>query len=179
MLNKFTKSLLVATSLAPTLIVMAVDQFATKDTPNWVFIFQLVVIAIALVIIAAGVLKYVAMPMHGARQTLNICKAKNSDKEVLTFLLAYLLPVLSEHKYLFRDFNIPTLALIILLSVAVYHSNAFDFNPMLGMLGYHFYEVEDDDHFPYLLISRRPIRKPCQELTVIQLFDYTFLHIET
>ncbi len=177
MLNKFTKILLVGTSLAPTLLVMAVDQFATKGSPNWwSFGVQLVVVAIALVIIAVAVMKYVAK--HAATQKLNICKAKNSDKEVLTFLVAYLLPILAEHKYLFRDFNIPTLALMILLSVAVYHSNAFDFNPMLGMLGYHFYEVEDDDHFPYLLISRRPIRKPCQELTVIQLFDYTFLHVE-
>ena len=177
MLNKFTKMLLVGTSLVPTLLIMAVDHFFAHGITNWLgFGTQLIIIALALVVIALAVMFVAAR--NGERQQLQICKAKNSDKQVLTFLLAYLMPILSEHKYLFRDFNVPTLALLALLAIAVYHSNAFDFNPMLGMLGYHFYEIEDGNNFPYLLISRTPLKKSCQELTVVQLFDYTFLAVE-
>ena len=177
MLNKFTKMLLVGTSLVPTLLIMAVDHAFTKGVPNWWgFTTQLVVIAVALLVIASSVM-HVAR-RSGERQQLQICKAKNSDKQVLTFLLAYLMPILSEHKYLFRDFNVPTLALLVLLAVAVYHSNAFDFNPMLGMLGYHFYEIEDANSFPYLLITKTPFKKANQEIIVVQLFDHTFLAVE-
>jgi hypothetical protein len=179
MLNRFTKMLLVGTSLAPVLVIMAVDFFFSTKEPLvfWSFGTQLLAVAAGLVGIAFGVMNYAAK--NGPRQQLNICKAKNSDKEVLTFLLAYLLPVVSKHDYLFREFNWPTVVILLMLCVAVYHSSAFDFNPLLGMLGYHFYEVEDDSQFPYLLISSRAIKKPSGPLTVVQLFDYTFLAIET
>lgn len=177
MLNRFTKMLLVGTSLVPTLLIMAVDTYFTQSiTSWWGFTTQLLVIAISLLAIAVAVM-YSARK-SGERQPLQICKAKNSDKQVLTFLLAYIMPILSEHKYLFRDFNVPTIALLVLLAVAVYHSNAFDFNPMLGMLGYHFYEIEDANSFPYLLITKTPLKKANQELFVVQLFDHTFLAVE-
>jgi hypothetical protein len=177
MLKKTTKLLLVGTAIAPVLLVMGMDSLFRDGYKGWTsFPFQLFLIAAALLVIAVAVMK--GAETTGGRQHLLVCKAKNSDKEVLTFLVAYLLPILSEHKYLFKDFNPPTLAILALVSVAIYHSHAFDFNPLLGMLGYHFYEVEDDDHFPYLLISGTPITKPCQELQVVQLFDYTFLHVK-
>ncbi|MCG6157686.1 hypothetical protein [Rubinisphaera margarita] len=177
MLRKSIKLLLVGTAMAPVLVVMGVDQLFRDGFQGWASLpFLLFVIAASLFLIAICVM-HVAKK-SGEKMSLRVCKAKNSDKEVITFLVAYLLPVLSDHEYLFREINVPTLFILALVSIAVYHSNAFDFNPLLGMLGYHFYEVEDDDHFPYLLISSTPIKKPCQELRVTKLFEYTFLHIE-
>ncbi len=175
MLNKFAKMLLVGTAIAPTLLIMGVDSICRPDFKGWVFPISLFVIVALLVLIAMLVMSYGFKNV--GTQSLTITKAKNSDKEVLPFLLAYLLPILNDHKYLFKEYNIPTLALLALVAVAVYHSNAFDFNPFLGMLGYHFYEVQDDDNFPYLLISKKPLLKPCQSLKVVQLFDYTFLYV--
>ena len=174
MLRKSMKMLLVSTSLAPALLVMAVDQFFEKGATA--FFWQLVVLVACFAIIAACVMGY--MSRNAERMVLSVAKAKNSDKETLTFLLAYLLPVLIEHKYLFTGFNPPTMTMMILVSLAIYHSNAFDFNPLLGIFGYHFYEVEGDDAFPYLLISRKTLRKPNVDLKVVQICDYTFLHVE-
>lgn len=170
-MNKFAKMLLTATSLAPVLLVMAIDSFSQKGVTY--FPFALLIIASALVVIALGLMN---VARKGQQQELTVCKAKNSDKQTLTFLVAYLLPVLNDHKYLFRDFNAPTLAILALLAVAVYHSNSFDFNPLLGMFGYHFYEVEGPDGFPCLLISRVALANPCQTMNVRQIFDHTFLH---
>ena len=177
MLNRFTKLLLVGTSLSPTLLIMAVDYFATETFEHW-FCFGTQLIIVALSFMAIAVLVMAFARKYGSKQHLIIRKAKNSDKEVLTFLLAYLLPILTDHKYLFKEFNAPTLAVLLLLCTAVYHTNAFDFSPLLGLLGYHFYEVEDDDSFPYLLISKTSIKKPCATIEVVQLFDYTFLAVE-
>lgn len=178
MLNRFTKMLLVGTSVAPVLVVMAIDDFYSKGWPtSFTFGVQLLVIAASLTAIALLVMR-AAERTETQIQRLTICKAKNSDKQVLTFLIAYLLPVISKHDYLFRDFNPPTIAMLGLLCLAVYHSNAFDFNPLLGLFGYHFYEIEDNSTFPYVLISRRVIKKPCQTLEVAQLFDYTFLLVD-
>jgi hypothetical protein len=177
MLSKVAKVLLVATSIAPTLILMGINYFfTTKDIPGYFnFGVQLFAIAGILVGICIGIMWYASTTL--SKQPFRVIKAKSSDKQVLTFLVAYLLPVMTKHDYLFRDFNLPTLAL--LLCLAVYHSNSFDFNPLLGVFGYHFYEVEgEDDSFPYLLISRRSLEKVCKEFTVVRLFDYTFLVVE-
>lgn len=174
MLNRRVKLMLVATSLVPTLLVMAVDSIYREENLSC-FSSILLLSSVFLFAYALYVMTFAAK--NGERMQLVITKVKNTDKEVLTFLLAYLLPILSDHKYIFKDFNLPTLAIIILISIAVYHSNAFDFNPLLGMCGYHFYEVQGDDDFPYLLISTTPLIKPKNALQVVKLFDYTFLCI--
>lgn len=177
MLSRVAKLVLVATSLAPLLLVMAVENFvAAPQFTLTCFWFQLAAVSLLLVIIARGIL-YLAK-RFGQRMPLQVVKARNSDKQILTFLLAYLLPILTQKKYLFGSFDFPTLAILAMLCVAVYHSNAFDFNPLLGMMGFHFYEVEGDDGFPYLLISGHVIRKPKGDFKVVQLFDYTFLAVE-
>jgi hypothetical protein len=177
MLNRFTKSLLVGTSLAPTMLIMAVDEYASGRFTNWwCFGVQLLIIAFGFLICALCIMWYAKR--HNQRQKLETCKAKNSDKEVLTFLLAYLLPILGKHEYLFKGFNLQTMAVFALVWMTIYHSNAFNFSPMLGLLGYHFYEVEDGGKFPYLLISRKPMKNACETRSVVQLFDYTFLCID-
>lgn len=176
MMSKLTKMLLVGTSLVPTLVIMAVDYFYTKSIYHWWnFGTQLFAVSALLFLIALGLMH---LARRGERQLLRVCKAKNSDKQVLTFLLAYLMPILTKHDYLFHDFNCPTLVLLGIVAIAVYHSNAFDFNPMLGLLNYHFYEIEDASNFPYLLISKSPLKAAAQEIVVVQLFEYTFLAVE-
>ena len=61
--------------------------------------------------------------------------------------------------------------------LAIYYSNAFDFNPLLGLCGYHFYEVQSEDGMTFLLMTRNHLLKPEQVAEVVQLFPYTFLNV--
>lgn len=88
MLNRLAKFLLISTSLSPVLGAVAVNQYSLDKPPSaWL---PWLVAALLLIFICWGLLRYAA----GAAQkhTLKITQFEDKDKEVLAFLLAYLLP---------------------------------------------------------------------------------------
>ncbi len=65
-----------------------------------------------------------------------------------------------------------------MIFLAVYHTNAFTFNPLLASFGYHFFEVENEDGMKYLLVTKRVVREQKFHPWVVQLSDYVFLEGE-
>ena len=64
--------------------------------------------------------------------------------------------------------------LIIFLVIA--HAGAFHFNPVMGLLGYYFYAVKNEDGVSHLLISRAELRRPGQEVQTVRLAYNIYLH---
>src|SRR5512138_386944 len=91
MLNTFAKLLLVASSLSPMLGAVAINQFVLGKP--WVAWLPWLVVALLLVFICWGLLAYAAE--HAQSQKLTVDKFEDNSKEVLAFLLAYLLPLIS------------------------------------------------------------------------------------
>lgn len=60
--------------------------------------------------------------------------------------------------------------------LVVMTSNAYHTNPLLGLIGYHFYEVSIDD-VGYILISRRNLHNTRAIKTVVSLTDYMLLDV--
>jgi len=172
MLNKFAKIMLVATSLAPVL-----GAFGTINYSNGKPIWQVLpwfICAVLLLIICWLLLIYAKKNIE--KEKLNVNSSRNSDKEVLTFLIIYLLPLVAKDSI--PDANIEvSIYVFLIIAWAVYHSNAFYFNPLLGLLGYHFYEITSSDGMPQTLITTNSIRKPSYEIEVVQLFDSTYLEL--
>jgi hypothetical protein len=72
-------------------------------------------------------------------------------------------------------------ALFFYLSLLFYisFSENYNFNPVLSLIGYKFYEAEDDTGVGFVLISKSVITDIKDiPFTVVQLTDYTFLHIK-
>lgn len=111
---------------------------------------------------------------------MHVNDVEPADQRVLEFLIAYLLPV-------FSSANLPNLAgsiilssyslLIVLLIVA--NGNMFQFNPVLSMMGYHFYIVTSDRGIEYLLISKRALHKGDRDISYKRLSEYVFLDATT
>lgn len=170
MLNRLAKVLLVATSLAPVLGAFGVISYSVGDsilaTVQW-FIY-----AALLLLVCWLVLRFARANVE--TEVIAVKSIRNVDTEVLTFLLVYLLPLVA------RD-SLPvaatetTIYVFVIIAWSVYHSNAFYFNPLLGLLGYHFYEVTSADGMSQMLITSNTIKKPSVDLEVVQLFDYTYL----
>lgn len=174
MLNTVAKPLLVSTSLSPVLLAFGINAIAEDKSPiEYVPWF---VASIGLLTLCLLILRFARTQLE--KQNLQIKSIKNSDKEVMTFLLAYLLPLVPAKTLGFSG-NVATGVFVFcVFFLAIYHSNAFDFNPLLGLCGYHFYEVQSADGMTFLLITRTPILKPDQVTEVVQLFPNTFLTIE-
>lgn len=173
MLNKFAKIMLVATSLAPVLGAFGMISYSSSHSiwmaARWFMCAILLLLLCWLVLLFAG--------RKGERESITFQSFRNVDQEVLTFLLVYLLPLIAKDSL--PKFQIPVgVYVFLIIAWAVYHSNAFFFNPLLGLLGYHFYAVESRDGVPHVLITRGTIRVPLATLEVIQLFDHTYLVAE-
>ena len=174
MYSMFAKGLFAATSLAP-----VIAAFAIKDLSDGKTVYDAApLIAVTCVLPILCWLLLVFARKHLEKQELTITKIKSTDKEVLAYLVAYLLPLLANDSIDYRDSLGVTTFVFGIIFLAVLHSTAFHFNPILGILGYHFYEVEADDGMTYLLITSDTIKKQKMLSQVVQLADYIFLEVE-
>ena len=161
--------MLMSTSLAPILGAFAVNYFAHQDW--WGFGICLG-IAFLLVLICWTVIRRCRKTLP--EEPLVTKKVKTADKEVVAFLLVYLLPLFTKDLIFMGNWETP-IYIVVVIAFCVYHGNAFTFNPLLSMKGYHFYEVENESGMNYLLISTKTIHRQDNTLRVRQLADYIYL----
>lgn len=173
-MNKFAKSLFVLTSLAPVLGAYVVNDLS-QGKPFLTALFWLIP---ALLLMLICWLLIVFATRRLAKEQLIVTSVRSTDKETLAYLVAYLLPIISKDMLDFRT-NLATTAFVFsILFIAIYHSNAFHFNPLLGLVGYHFYEVQADDSITYMLITRRVIRRQKITMPVVEMACYVYLDVE-
>lgn len=146
MLTQFARALLVATSVAPVSLVYGLSYLPTHKwiAARWVGIAVFLLLACLAVMRGASA--------RGERHAVRVTRVKNVDKEVLAFLVSYALPLISPAQS--ESSTIAFWAFIALLALVLYQADLVHVNPLLGILGYRFYEVERGDGETSLLITR-------------------------
>jgi len=152
---------------------VAVNQFSNGvSVLEWV---PWLVVAVLLVLLCWAVLAYAAK--NAQLHSFYIEEFERDDKEVLAFLVTYLLPFLASDKMGFAG-DWPTGAYVLLIIfLVVTHARAFHFNPVMGLLGYHFYAVKDRDGVSHLLITGKDLTKPKCEVSVVSLAHGIWLQV--
>ncbi len=159
---------------------VAVNKFARNESnqteygwlhwPPWL---PWIVIAVLLVVVCWLLLRYAAKNIE--KSQFKVKEFERSDKEVLAFLLTYLLPFLASEKLEFSGEWMTGVYILLVIFLSVSHADAVHFNPVMGLFGYHFYAVKDGDGVPYLLISKDTLRRPDRELSVVRLSNSIYL----
>lgn|SRR5574341_260063 len=170
MLNWFAKVLLVATALSPMLGAVAINQMA-HGRP-WTTWLPWLISAIGLASICLLLLFYAAR--HGEKHAFQIKAFEDKDKEVLAFLLTYLLPFLATDKLEFKGEWITGAYIMGIIIITIVHAGAFHFNPVMGLF-YHFYSVKDANGVSTLLISRKPLRRVGEDIDTVRLAHNIYL----
>lgn len=172
MLSKFAKSLLAATSLSPVLLVLSINRLAFGDywTAMWWVVSAVLLFLVFLFLLFVATKKLQVV-------TVRAFTIQHTDKEVLAFLIAYLLPVIAKETFDTAKDPFTTMVVFIIIFVTIYHSNSFHFNPLLAMVGYHFYVFRTDHSVPLMLITKRSIRKEPEDVEVVQLSDFIYLEV--
>lgn len=171
MLNRVARFLLVSTSLAPVLGAVAVRQFAQGEPyARWL---SWLVIGSLLVFLCWAMLRYAAC--NAQKHLFHIREFERNDKEVLAFLLAYLLPFISNDGMLSSGEWLVGLYVVAVIFVVIAHAGAFHFNPVMGLLGFHFYNVKSSDGISHLLISRAELRKTGVNVQTVRLAHGIYL----
>lgn len=132
------------------------------------------VVALLLVFVCWAVLHYAAT--NAQKHRFHIKEFERNDKEVLAFLLAYLLPFVSSEKLGFTGDWLTGTYILGIIFLVIAHSGAFNFNPVMGLLGYHFYSVKNADSVSHLLISKRELRRPGVDVQTVRLAHGIYLH---
>ncbi|MEQ8990724.1 MAG: hypothetical protein RLO46_02735 [Pseudomonadales bacterium] len=172
MLNTFARFLLVSTSLSPLLGAVAVNQFARGEPAmRW---GAWLAVALLLVFLCWALLRYAAK--NAQQHQFHIKEFERNDKEVLAFLVTYLLPFLSTEKMGFAGDWLTGAYVLAIIFLVIAHAGAFHFNPVMGLLGYHFYAVKNGDGVSHLLISKDELKRQNRDVETERLAHGIYLH---
>ncbi|MFC4167288.1 hypothetical protein [Teichococcus aestuarii] len=98
-----------------------------------------------------------------------------SDRETVGLMLLYLLPLFTDKiNTLNWSLWIPTLLVFGIVTATGY---SYHFNPLLGILGWHFYKISGAEGVTYVLITKKHLRNISKSLRVGQLTEYTLLDL--
>lgn len=167
MLRFLPKLLLVATAFAPVMVTFAIVFWFEGQRG---LALGLIGGAGLAVFVCVAVIKLAARQL--AKNTVAIKSIKPADKEIVGFVLAYLLPLARGSQF---D-GVPMMVVLVVFFLVVMTSNAYQVNPLLSLIGYHFYEVTIED-VGYTLISRRNLHNSKTIKSVVCLTDYMLLDV--
>ena len=183
MLNRLAKLALVSTALAPICLTLwfveissawqstlsVIDNLAA----HWQAGSAYLLAALVLSGLCYG-LVWLSASRHGLeRLPVKIKSVKTVDKEIVGFLLIYLLPLINQNQ---STISVPVLVFVaVIFFFIVYNSHAYHFNPLLGFFGYHFFEVTIEGDITYVLITRQNITDCKAVSQVVQLTEYMIL----
>lgn len=144
-LSRIAQVLLAATALAPVLLVWAAASYDTSRA----YAAAAVLVTLLLVVICVALLTLAKRELQ--TDPLVIGKAVRMDKDAVGFLIAYALPLVVSDSAT----QLPALAVFVMIvGLLLVQLQILHVNPLLGMLGFHFYEVELTNSDTALVISR-------------------------
>jgi len=180
MLRFLPKFFLVATAFAPVMLTSAyVAWWKAKDDKHdwsealniaWPTIWPLVTGALVALVVCVLVMFVAGRSL--SRNSVTIKSIKPADKELIGFVLAYLLPLARGTPFE----SYPLFVVLVVFFIVVMTSNAYHTNPLLGILGWHFYEVVIDE-VSYTLVSRKNIHNVRSIKEVVSLTDYMLMDV--
>jgi hypothetical protein len=164
MLSKLLELVMVVTSLSPVLLTIWFKSFSEK----WEISSGLgfLISAIFLWLVAIIILKVAKNKIQ--QMPVKIESISTADKEMISFIFVYLVPLL--------EINTPILLFLIVIFVfIVLTTHSYHFNPIFGLLGYHYYEVSIKDGTTFILMTKKTLMNVKQIQSVGQLTDYILI----
>lgn len=169
MFSKIMHFFLIATALAPILVTSAIAAWGKGDLP-WI----LLAVAGGLVVICVVLLRQARTRLE--RVPIRLTAIETADHEVLAFILAYLLPLLTGAAAPWQTST--GIAAAIVIALVVFQSGLTHVNPLLGILGWRFFKVTTDDGCRYLLITRADLARARRATAIVRVSSATLLQVD-
>ncbi|WP_417663022.1 hypothetical protein [Pseudomonas sp.] len=171
MLSSVAKVLLTSTSIAPVGLTYAWVAWFNGDH---IFSGLAVAASLTLVLICIWMLRYAKKNLEHFNFSVSTVEA--ADRENMGFLLLYLLPLFTSS---FGALNwmvwVPTLIIFAIITSTGY---SYHFNPLLGVMKWHFYKVGTPEGVTYVLITKKELRRASSPLIAAQLTEYIVIDVE-
>jgi hypothetical protein len=168
MFNKVAKLFLIGTAFSPALFTLAFLEYMRGT--NRLYVVSYLIVAVLLAFICWSLLRTANRQLEVL--PFQVLSMKTADNEILAFVIAYLLPLIGISGAIQTSVLLFVLGLIL---VIIWTTHAYHCNPILGLMGYHFYEIVTDGNVTFILVTRKTLRQ-CKEVKrVVQLTDYIVL----
>jgi hypothetical protein len=172
MFGRVSKFFLVISAIAPIGFVYA---WVAANEGFYKWATALVIICCLLVITCLALLSAARSQLERFPFTPRSVEA--ADRENVAFMLLYLSPLFTGK---FGSANltvlIPTIAIFALMTATGY---SYHFNPLLSLIGWHFYKVTSTEGVTYVLVTKKQLRSTAEIREVGQLTDYILIDLET
>lgn len=171
MIKYFWRLLLTASSIAPVCFTVSFIGFVNKND-YLLYISLTIGLSISLACI---------ITIYFANKQLQILKkmvisVTPANKEITNYFLSYVFPLLgSDTIFQNTDMTIFFFACLILYTL---FSQSYNFNPLLSLFGYKFYEAQDSTGVGFVLLSKITLESidPKKSVNVKQLCDYIYIY---
>ena len=170
MLNWLAKLLLTSTAIAPVLITYAWVAYQANETWQAAFLLGA---CLLLIFICILMLRY--SKKHLERVKFSATTVEAADRENMGFLLLYLLPLFTA-QFTALNWQVWVPAIITFAEV-VATGYSYHFNPLLGLMGWHFYKVSTKEGVTYVLVTKRQLRNATETIEVGQLTEYIVIDV--
>lgn len=173
-MTRLAHLVLLLTSIAPVLFVFAATQLFGAPT-----LAALLFAAVALLVLVAwGLLALSARRVE--QEPRAITEASTRERETLSFLVAYALPMVAAGRpaelLASKGLLAGVLAFTFVLTLAVWQLQMLYVNPLLALLGYHFFSATCEDGAQVLVLARQKTLST-GSLRVAVLSDYLWLKV--
>jgi hypothetical protein len=109
-----------------------------------------------------------------AADKIKVDSVLSRDGDAMSYIVTYLLPFLAVKLSDVTD--VASLGIVLLVIAILYvNSNMIYTNPVLNIVGYHIFEIQDDEGKTTALICKRAYIRTGSEIDVISLGDYVLL----
>lgn len=151
MANAFTRFVLFLSSYIPLWVIFAVMTW--QDKRNFAFAF----LAVTLLSFVVTVLYLrLAQRLAGIDMAIGVIRRKDSD--TMSYIASYIIPFAAT-PFDKIDQTVALGIFLVVLCVVYINSSMIHINPLLSLMGYNLYEIEDSDGNPYFLMSKRSLRR--------------------
>jgi hypothetical protein len=170
MLSKIARLMLTASSIAPVGFTYAWVAYLQDE--GRVAIIA-VVISLLAVFLCLFILRFArknleALPFHAK-------EIEAADSENLGFMLLYLFPLFTD-KIGSLNWSV-WIPLLVIFGVIVATGYGYHFNPLLGIMQWHFYKVTSTEGVTFVLITKKHLRGAMEKISVGQLTEYILIDL--
>ena len=170
-MNKLAKFGLISSALAPVFVMYSIVFLMVERRILATAFFSL---GLFLVIACIGILRAARAQLPFKRY--RVATVEPVDNEVFALLLVYAMPLITKD---IVAYNWTAWALVtVFFLVVTVASYGYHFNPLLTLVGFHFYKVNENAGIPHVLITKQRLRQTGERLVVVKLFDYVLLEIK-
>jgi hypothetical protein len=170
MLNKVARFVLSLTSTAPVFLVLSFMMFFEDKLMTGIF---LVAISVFLFLLCVSIVHKIAGVLE--KSSFEVNEAEASDQSNIAFILLFLSPLLNGIDGLHWDYMMIT---VVICTVTIFDGYVFHYNPVMRLLGWHYYKVKPKEGLMCVLITKKKLNKNNMTLDVRQLYDYMLINYE-